>query len=121
MDTSEVKSNYYVIHLSFETPTDVLNDKDEKVINSRNILFERINNLIPEDKYDIFSSSIINYQLPDNYNQLITFYSYFRSRGGFPMEEFISAREIRDSIKNEFISFLESIGSEYRLINIKTP
>lgn len=117
----EVNNNYYVIQLSFETTTDVLNDNDESISSSRKILFDRINNLIDrEEKYDVFSRTVINYELPDTYNQMISFYAYFRSIGGLPMEEYISARDIRDKIKNEFINFLESVGCEYRIINIKT-
>ena len=57
----EVNNNYYVIQLSFETTTDVLNDNDESISSSRKILFDRINNLIDrEEKYDVFS---MNYQI----------------------------------------------------------
>lgn len=110
---------YYSIYLSYEIPYDALNDPNEDVVNAKSILCDRIINGIPEDKYLIFSSSIVTYQLPDNCNCLVTYSSYFKSNDGLPMEEYVLARNIKDKIKEEFEEFFSAIDCEFKSLNIK--
>jgi hypothetical protein len=117
MDNSN--DTYYIIYLSYEIFSDVLNCPDEDISNARNILYDRLSTSIPRDKYDIFNSSIVTYQLPDNYNYLVTYSSYIRSVEGLPMEEYVAARDIRDTVKRELEDFFESINCEYKSLNIK--
>ena len=110
---------YYSIYLSYEIPYDALNDPDENVVSAKDILCNRIVNSIPEDKYKIFSSSIVTYQLPDNYNYLVTYSDYFKSNDGLPMEEYVLAKSIKDKIKEELEEFFSAIDCEFKSLNIK--
>lgn len=115
-----IKESYYSIFLAFEVSKDVLNDTDIDVVTSRNLLYSKINELIPSSEYETFSSSVVVYQIEDSYNYLITYSSFIRSNNRLPMDGYINTRSIKDEIKNEFIEFFNSINLEYKLVNIKS-
>lgn len=111
--------NYYKIIVSYEIPVNILDSKDENVVTAKNILYENLNNCIPEDKYEKFAVKLTLYQLNDTYNYLVTFDAFFRSLDGLPMEEYVAARDLKDSIKEELEQFFDSVDCEYKLLNIK--
>jgi hypothetical protein len=59
------------------------------------------------------------YQLKDTYNFLVSYDAYIRSLGDLPMEEYVEARNLKDSIKNELEEFFTSVDCEYKQLNIK--
>lgn len=110
---------YYKITLSYEIPYNVLDSEDPSVRQAKDILYEKLKSGIPE-KYERFSVKLVLYQLQDTYNYLVTYSSFFRSLDGLPMEEYVSAREIRDEVQKELENFFESVDCEYKQVNIKT-
>lgn len=114
-----MNDNYYKIILSYEIPYNILDSQDSDIINARDILYDRLKNIIPE-KYERFSVKLVLYQLKDTYNFLVTFEAYFRSDSGLPMEEYVEARDVKDKAKEELENFFNSVDCEYKQINIKT-
>ena len=114
-----MNDNYYNIMISYEIPYNVLDSLDPDIIRARDILYENLKNNIPE-KYERFSVKLVLYQLKDTYNFLVTYDAFFRSVEGLPMEEYVSARELKDLIKKELEEFFNSVDCEYKQINIKT-
>ena len=114
-----MNDNYYNIKISYEIPYNVLDSQDPDIIRARDILYENLKNNIPE-KYERFSVKLVLYQLKDTYNFLVTYDAFFRSIEGLPMEEYVSARELKDLIKKELEEFFNSVDCEYKQINIKT-
>lgn len=114
-----MNDNYYNIKISYEIPYNVLDSQDPDIIRARDILYENLKNNIPE-KYERFSVKLVLYQLKDTYNFLVTYDAFFRSVEGLPMEEYVSARELKDLIKKELEEFFNSVDCEYKQINIKT-
>ena len=114
-----MNDNYYNIKISYEIPYNVLDSQDPDIIRARDILYENLKNNIPE-KYERFSVKLVLYQLKDTYNFLVTYDASFRSVEGLPMEEYVSARELKDLIKKELEEFFNSVDCEYKQINIKT-
>ena len=115
-----VRESYYNIFLVFKVSKDVLNEmEDENIVTARNILYDRLNSFISEQEYDVFSSNVVIYQLEDEYNYLITYNSFIRNLDKLPMDGYVAVRDIKDSIKDEFIKFFDSISLEYKLLNIK--
>lgn len=114
-----MSDNYYKIIITYEIPHNVLDSQEPEIIDARNILYEKLKNIVP-DRYEMFSIKMVLYQLKDNYNYLITYEAFFRSTTGLPMEEYVAARDVKDSIRKEFEEFFNSIDCEYRQLNIKT-
>lgn len=114
-----MNDNYYNIKISYEIPYNILDSQDPDIIRARDILYENLKNNIPE-KYERFSVKLVLYQLKDTYNFLVTYDAFFRSVEGLPMEEYVSARELKDLIKKELEEFFNSVDCEYKQINIKT-
>lgn len=112
--------NYYKISLVYEIPYNVLDSQDENVIKARDILYESLKNSIPEERYEKLSTRLVLYQLKDTYNFLVTFDAFFKSTGEYPMEEYVNARDLKDSIKDEIEEFFNSVDCEYKQVNIKT-
>ena len=111
--------NYYKISLSYEIPYNILDSKDESVIQAKNILYERLKSIIPP-KYERFSIKLTMYQLEDTYNFLVTYDAFFRSNSGLPMEEYVDARNVKDEIRKEIESFFDTVDCEYKQLNIKS-
>ena len=114
-----MNDNYYNIKISYEIPYNVLDSQDPDIIRAKYILYENLKNSIPE-KYERFSVKLVLYQLKDTFNFLVTYDAFFRSVEGLPMEEYVSARELKDRIKKELEEFFNSIDCEYKQLNIKT-
>ena len=114
-----MNDNYYKIILSYEIPYNILDSQDPDIIKARDILYDKLKNIIPE-KYERFSVKLVLYQLKDTFNYLVTFESFFRSVSGLPMEEYVEAREVKDSVKKELEDFFNSVDCEYKQLNIKT-
>ena len=114
-----MNDNYYNIKISYEIPYNVLDSQDPDIIRAKDILYENLKNSIPE-KYERFSVKLVLYQLKDTFNFLVTYDAFFRSVEGLPMEEYVSARELKDRIKKELEEFFNSIDCEYKQLNIKT-
>ena len=113
-----MSDNYYNIKLSYEIPYNVLDSQDPDIVQARDILYEKLNE-IPE-KYERFSIKLVLYQLKDTYNYLVTYDAFFRSLNGLPMEEYVEAKELKERIKAEIEKFFNSIDCEYKQLNIKT-
>lgn len=111
--------NYYKIVLSYEIPYNVLDSTDPNIIKARDILYDSLKDNLPE-KYERFSVKLVLFQLKDTLNYLVTYEAFFRSTTGLPMEEYVSARELKDSINKEFEEFFCSVDCEFRQLNIKT-
>lgn len=115
-----MNDNYYKIILSYEIPYNILDSQDSNISKARDVLYERLKNIIPEDKYEKFSVKLVLYQLKDNYNFLVTYESFFRSTSGLPMEEYVEARDLKDAVKKEFEDFFNSVDCDFKQLNIKT-
>lgn len=111
---------YYKIILSYEIPINILNVEDLNRAQARDILYETLKNIVPENKYEKFSVKLVLYQLKDTYNYMLNYEAFFRSTSGLPMEEYVEAAAIRDSAKYELENFFNSVDCEYKTINIKT-
>ena len=114
-----MSDNYYKIILSYEIPYNVLDSTDPDIVRARDILYESLKDNLPE-KYERFSVKLVLFQLKDTLNYLVTYEAFFRSTTGLPMEEYVSARDLKDSINKEFEEFFCSVDCEYRQLNIKT-
>lgn len=114
-----MNENYFKITLSYEIPYNVLDSQDPDVISARNTLYESLSKCIPE-RYDKFFVKLVLHQVKDTYNYLVTYDAFFRSTGDLPMEEYVEARDLKDSIKKEIEEFFSSVDCDYRQINIKT-
>jgi len=92
------KSNdyYYKIVLSYEIPINILDSQDQDKVQAREILYETLKNLVPEDKYEKFSVKLVLHQLKDTFNYLVTYEAFFRSTSGLPMQEYVGAEEIKE-------------------------
>ena len=117
----EQKKNdtYYRIHVSYEIPYNVIDSQEPGIVKARENLFFKIKTCIPE-KYEKFSTKLVMYQLQDTFNYLVTFSAFFRSTDGLPMEEYVCARDIKESVQRELEDFFNSVDCEYKQINIKT-
>lgn len=114
-----MSDNYYKIILSYEIPYNVLDSTDPNIVRARDILYESLKDNLPE-KYERFSVKLVLFQLKDTLNYLVTYEAFFRSTTGLPMEEYVSARDLKESINKEFEEFFCSVDCEYRQLNIKT-
>ena len=114
-----MSDNYYKIILSYEIPYNVLDSTDPDIVRARDILYESLKDNLPE-KYERFSVNLVLFQLKDTLNYLVTYEAFFRSTTGLPMEEYVSARDLKESINKEFEEFFCSVDCEYRQLNIKT-
>ena len=112
---------YYKILLAYEVPFNVLDagGKLEKM-QVRYNLYENLGNLIPEDKYERYSVKLVLYQLRDTYNYIVSYEAFFRVTEGLPMEEYVSAQELKDKASKELEEFFVSQDCEYKKISIKT-
>jgi len=113
-----MNDNYYKITLSYEIPYNVLDSQDSNVVAAREILYESLKNIIPE-KYEKFSLKLTLFQLKDTYNFIVVYDALIRSNGDLPMEEYVSARDLKDKIKNELEEFFTSVDCEYKQLKIK--
>ena len=114
------KSNdyYYKIVLSYEIPINILDSQDQDKVQAREILYETLKNLVPEDKYEKFSVKLVLHQLKDTFNYLVTYEAFFRSTSGLPMQEYVGAEEIKEKAKKELENFFESVDCDYKQLNI---
>lgn len=113
-----MNDNYYKITLSYEIPYNVLDSQDSSVVTAREILYENLKDIIPE-KYEKFSIKLTLFQLKDTFNFVVVYDAFLRSSGDLPMEEYVSARELKDKIKNELEEFFTSVDCEYKQLSIK--
>lgn len=114
-----MNDNYYKITLSYEIPYNILDSQDPNIVQAKNVLYEKLKDNIPP-KYERFSVKLVLYQLKDTFNYLVTYEAFFRSLSGLPMEEYVEARDLKDSIKRELEDFFNSVDCEYKQLNIKT-
>lgn len=114
-----MSDNYYKITLSYEIPYNILDSQDQDIVQARDILYEKLKSSIPE-KYEKFAVKLTLYQLKDTFNYVVTYEAFFRSLDGKPMEEYVEARDLKDSIKEEIENFFASVDCEYKQLNIKT-
>ena len=96
---------------------DVLVSNDMNVMDKHYL--ERIDS-VRDIKYEKFSVKLSLYQLKDTFNYIVTYEAFFRSLDGKPMEEYVEARNLKDSIKEEIENFFGSVDCEYKQVNIKT-
>ncbi len=109
---------YYKILLSYEIPCNVLDSQDPNKIRARNILYDTLRDIIPQDKYEKFSVKLLLHQLRDTYNYIVTYEVFFRS-SGMPMKEYVEAEEIKENAKRELENFFDSVDCEYKQLNIQ--
>lgn len=115
-----IKESYYSIFLSFKVTRDVLNEvDDDNIIKARSILYKNLNALVPEQEYEVYSSTVMAYPTDDDYNYLIIYSSFIKGDDKLPFDGYVSTQEVVESIKNEFTNFFNSISLDYRLVNIK--
>ena len=120
-ELENIKESYYSIFLAFKVTKDVLNDiSDENIVSARQILYDKLNSYIYDQSYDVFSSRVVIYQTDDDFNYVIVYNSIIKESEKLPMDGYVFARDVKDSIKNEFINFFESISLDYKLVNIKS-
>lgn len=120
-ELENIKESYYSIFLAFKVTKDVLNDiSDENIVSARQILYDKLNSYIYDQSYDVFSSRVVIYQTDDDFNYVIVYNSFIKESEKLPMDGYVFARDVKDSIKNEFINFFESISLDYKLVNIKS-
>lgn len=120
-ELENIKESYYSIFLAFKVTKDVLNDiSDENIVSARQILYDRLNSYIYNQSYDVFSSRVVIYQTDDDFNYVIVYNSFIKESEKLPMDGYVFTRDIKDSIKNEFINFFESISLDYKSVNIKS-
>lgn len=120
-ELENIKESYYSIFLAFKVTKDVLNDiSDENIVSARQILYDKLNSYIYDQSYDVFSSRVVIYQTDDDFNYVIVYNSFIKESEKLPMDGYVFARDIKDSIKNEFINFFESISLDYKLVSIKS-
>jgi hypothetical protein len=110
---------YYSICVSYEIPYNIIDSDEPGVKEARQELFDHLTSSIPSEKYEKFSVKVVLHQLEDTLNYLVTFTAFFRTCEGLPMEEYVGAREIKESIETEIEDFLERIDCEYRKVIIK--
>lgn len=113
-----MSDNYYKITLSYEIPYNVLDSQDPNIKKAKDILYENLKNSIPE-RYERFSVKLVLHQRKDTFNYLVTYDAFFKSSGDMPMEEYVEARNLKDSIRTEIEEFFNSVDCEYKQINIK--
>lgn len=120
-ELENIKESYYSIFLAFKVTKDVLNDiSDENIVSARQILYDKLNSYIYDQSYDVFSSRVVIYQTDDDFNYVIVYNSFIKESEKLPMDGYVFTRDVKDSIKNEFINFFESISLDYKLVNIKS-
>lgn len=113
--------NYFKIVLSYEIPTNILDSNDPEIQQARDIFYDKLSATIPKDRYEKFSLKLSLYQLKDSYNYIVTYDAFFRGIGGNkPMEEYVDARDIKESIEKEFEDFFASVDCEFKQLTIKT-
>ena len=114
------KDNYYYkIVLSYETPINVLDDQDPNKVQAREVLYENLRDIVPDDdKYEKFSVKLLLHQLKDTMNYVMTYEVFFRS-SGLPMREYVNAESFKERAKKEIENFLDSIDCEYKQLNIQ--
>ena len=125
------KDNYYYkIVLSYETPINVLDDQDPNKVQAREVLYENLRDLVPDDdKYEKFSVKLLLPKNPviilhqirlrkDTMNYVMTYEVFFRS-SGLPMREYVNAESFKERAKKEIENFLDSIDCEYKQLNIQ--
>lgn len=114
-----MEDNYYKISLSYEIPYNVLDSEDFNIIKARDILYETLKHSIPE-KYQKFWVKLVIHELKDTLNFIVTYDAFFKSSKGLPMQEYVEARDLKDSVKKEIEEFFDSVDCDYRQLNIKT-
>lgn len=110
---------YYKIDVSYELPYNVFESNDSDILKARDEIYEKLLKSVPS-KYEKFSVKLTVHQLKDNYNYLACFTAFFRSCSGLPMEEYVSARDIKNNIEKLLEEFFNAVDCEYRKINIQT-
>ena len=116
---SSEENYYYKIILSYETPINVLDDQDPNKVQAREVLYETLRDLVPDNgKYEKFSVKLLLHQLKDTMNYIITYEVFFRT-SGLPMREYVDAEELKESAKKEIENFLDSIDCDYKQLNIQ--
>lgn len=120
MVNNNTDNYYYEIILSYEIPYNVLDSQDPDRVKARENFYDSIKDIIPEDRYEKFSARLIIYQLKDTFNYLVTYEAFFRSTMGKPMEDYVEANKLKETIKTEFETFFSSLDCDYKQLNIKT-
>ena len=111
---------YYEIILSYEIPYNVLDSQDPDRVKARENFYDSIKDIIPKDRYEKFSARLVIHQLKDTFNYLVTYEAFFRSTIGKPMEDYVEATKLKETIKTEFEVFFSSLDCDYKQLNIKT-
>ena len=120
VEKRDKNSNYYYrVNSTYELFYNPLDSMDPDISKAREILYEKLKNIIPE-KYEKFSSSLSMTQLRDTLNYLLTFNAFFRSQEGLPMEEYVAAEEVKKAAEAEIEEFFKSIDCEYKKVSIKS-
>ena len=113
-------SNYYFeISLLYEIPNNILESTDPNLLEAKEAFFEKIENIIPKESYEIFKLKLAIYQLRDT-NYIVEYSALFRSTVGLPMEEYVRAKDLKEKVKAELELFFSSVDCDYRQIAIKT-
>ena len=107
------------IAISYETPINVLDDQDPNKVQAREVLYENLRDIVPDDdKYEKFSVKLLLHQRKDTMNYVMTYEVFFRS-SGLPMREYVNAEKKKKKARKEIENFLDSIDCEYKQLNIQ--
>lgn len=120
MMTDNDNDYYYGVHLAYEIPFNVLDcGGDQDKAQARDNLYKRLSSVVPEDKYERFSSKLGLFQLKDNFNYILSYEAFFRITSGLPMEEYINAEQLKEKSQEEIENFLSSLDCDFKSIKIK--
>ena len=114
------KDNYYYkIVLSYETPINVLDDQDPNKVQAREVLYENLRDIVPDDdKYEKFSVKLLLHQLKDTMNYVMTYEVFFRS-SGLPMREYVNAESFKEKARKEINEEMASVGLNLSEIKVQ--
>jgi len=120
MSKNNENNYYYQLILSYEVPYNVLDTVDPDRIQARENLYDKLAEMVPEDRYDKFYVKLSMYQRKDTYSFLVTYEAFFMSTRGLPMEQYVEADNLKKEAKKELEHFFNSLDCDFRQVIIKT-
>lgn len=110
---------FYKIVLAYEIPYNVLDSNDPDVVSVRENLYENLTKMVPEPRYDKFSTKLCLYQRKDTFNYIVEYTAFFMSTVGLPMEEYVEAEKLKEKVKTELETFFNSLDCEFKQLTLK--
>ena len=110
---------FYKIVLAYEIPYNVLDSNDPDVVSVRENLYENLTKMVPEPRYDKFSTKLCLHQRKDTFNYIVEYTAFFMSTVGLPMEEYVEAEKLKEKVKIELETFFNSLDCEFKQLTLK--